>query len=62
MKINFNSKSIEEKIKTAAFNKVSQMTFEIKCPHCHKVVSASSGKQICPLCHKPIDLNLNINI
>ena len=61
MDFKIDTKSIEEKAKAAARKKVSQMDFEVECPHCHKAISIPQGKHACPLCGEMIDLTLDIN-
>ena len=61
MDFKINTKSIEEKAKAAARKKVSQMDFDVECPHCHKSITIPQGKHTCPFCRKIIDLTLDIN-
>ena len=61
MKFDFDTNAIEKKIKEAARQKVSDMTFDVDCPHCGKSLSIPQGKHICPFCKNEIDLTLDIN-
>lgn len=60
VKVNFNSKDIEKKIRDVAYAKASSQNYNIECPHCKSSVSVPPGKSICPFCGKEIHLKLNI--
>lgn len=58
IKINFDAKAIESKIKAAAIEKAKTMSFDISCPHCGAKLNAKAGNLACPACGNRIDLKV----
>lgn len=55
------SRDLEQKAMNLAKDKVKTMDFEHKCPHCGFVIQVHSGLNFCPVCHKQINVNLDIH-
>lgn len=61
MKVDFDMKSIKRKIENIAHQEISEMDFDVTCPHCNNSITIPKGKSFCPHCGNEIDLKLNIN-
>ncbi len=55
------SRDLEKKVTTMAMEKASTMSFQHACPHCMNMVAVHAGLNICPFCHKQINVELNFN-
>lgn len=60
VKVNFDKKKLESAIKDQTRKALQNRSYDVECPFCHTAFSAQSGANICPHCHKTVDLNLNI--
>ena len=53
----------EKDLKKSLLNQVHQAvleeTYEVECPYCTKHFNAHQGKNVCPHCHKTVNLELN---
>lgn len=58
-KIDMNK--LEKSIKKQATSALNKRTYDVTCPHCKSKVNVPTGKSICPICRKEIDLTLDIN-
>lgn len=61
VKIKLNQKALEKTLVEAAKEKASEMSFDVKCPHCGAQVTIPAGISVCPACGNQIDLKVNIN-
>lgn len=57
IKLEINQKSIEQKVKEAAAQKIKTTNFYINCPKCNAVITAISGNAQCPFCKTMITLD-----
>ena len=55
------SHDLENSISNMAFSAISDMAFDVECPHCHNNFQAHSGINFCPMCQNQVTVNLDIN-
>lgn len=53
-------KDLEKTIMKKATSALMKKQYNVSCPHCQSEVKVPVGKSSCPVCHKPIDLELDI--
>ena len=66
-KYNLGSKSdmrrfqrdLEKTVMKKATSTLMKKRCDIPCPHCQSQVTVPVGKSSCPICHQPIDFQLN---
>ena len=54
-------RDLDRVIREAAEKKLREIPFDAKCPHCGKAIQVSEGLVICPFCHSPINVTLDID-
>lgn len=55
------NRDLKKSVQDMARDAVVSMEFDVECPHCNSTVSMHSGLNICPICQKEVDVNLDIN-
>lgn len=60
VKVKFNG-DLDKIIRDKATDALNNRSYELECPHCRRKVKVPVGKSNCPLCHKEIDLSLDIH-
>ena len=54
-------RDMERTIMDQARSAVSEMSYDVTCPHCNSTFPAHSGLNICPFCQNQVELKLDIN-
>lgn len=57
----FDQRKFERAIKEQATSALNKQKYDVTCPHCAQKIKVTTGKSVCPYCHKEIDLTLDIS-